>query len=91
MRWPWTRVGPEEDDIRRLEHAVSVLTASLNDTQADVRRLQAEWLDMYDKLVRRDERLRKREERAAGPADPTPNGKAALWSRVKAGGHRGTV
>lgn len=84
MRWPWTRSEPAKDDLRALR-------ASVADLEADVRRLQAEWLDMYDKLVRRDERLRKREERAAGPVDPAPNGKAALWSRVKGGGHRGTV
>lgn len=54
---------------------------------------------MYDKLTRRDERLRKREERAAVVSaspdghpvqGPIPLGKAALWQRVKANGHRGT-
>lgn len=79
MRWPWTRSEPAKDDLRALR-------ASVADLEADVRRVQAEWVDMYDKLMRRDERLRKREERAAVVPEPTPNGKAALWSRVKARG-----
>lgn len=84
MKWPWTRAVPAEDDVRELRQAVA-------DLQADVRRLQSEWLDMYDKLVRRDERLRKREERAGTVQESIPLGKAALWSRVKANGHRGTT
>lgn len=83
MRWPWTRTEPAQDDGRALR-------ASVADLEADVRRLQAEWLDMYDKLVRRDERLRKREERAAVVQEPLPLGKAALWARAKANGHRGS-
>lgn len=74
--WPWKRRVPAEDDLRTLR-------AQLADVQADVRRLQAEWLDMYDKLTRRDERLRKREERAAGAETPAPLDKRALWSRVR--------
>lgn len=62
------------------------LAASVADLQADVRRLQAEWLDMYDKLVRRDERLRKREERAGVVQESLPLGKTALWARLKANG-----
>lgn len=62
------------------------LAASVADLQADVRRLQAEWLDMYEKLVRRDERLRKREERAGGVQEALPLGKTALWARLKANG-----
>lgn len=76
MPWPWKRTGPAEDDVRALRTRV-------DDMEADIRRLKAEWLDMYDKLVRRDERLRKREERAGGgeplPADP----KASLWARAR--------
>lgn len=79
MRWPWKRVEPAEDDIRTLR-------GQLADVQADVRRLQAEWLDMYDKLVRRDERLRKREERAGVVQETLPLGKTALWARLKANG-----
>lgn len=85
MRWPWTRTVPAQDDVRALR-------ASVADLEADVRRLQAEWLDMYDKLVRRDERLRKREERAGAVQETLPLGKAALWARLKANGQerRGT-
>jgi len=82
MRWPWTREEPAKDDLRALR-------ASVSDLQADVRRLNAEWVDMYDKLVRRDERLRRREERAAAVQEPLPLGKAALWARAQANGHRG--
>lgn len=60
----------------------------MKDLEADVRRLQTEWLDMYEKLVRRDERLRKREERAGTVQESLPLGKAALWSRLKANGGR---
>jgi hypothetical protein len=83
MRWPWTREEPAKDDLRELR-------ASVSDLQADVRRLNAEWVDMYDKLVRRDERLRRREERAAAVQEPLPLGKAALWARAQANGHRGS-
>jgi len=83
MRWPWTREEPAKDDLRELR-------ASVSDVQADVRRLNAEWVDMYDKLVRRDERLRRREERAAAVQEPLPLGKAALWARAQVNGHRGT-
>lgn len=79
--WPWKRRVPAEDDLRTLKTAVA-------DLQADQRRLQAEWLDMYEKLTRRDERLRKREERAAG-TEPLPiDRKAALWSRVRSQPHQ---
>lgn len=80
MGWPWTRRGPVEDDLRALKR-------QQEDLAADVRRLQAEWLDMYEKLTRRDERLRKREERA-GQASATPNpDKASLWARVRSQPH----
>jgi hypothetical protein len=83
MKWPWTRTEPAEDNVRALR-------AKVEDLDADVRRLKAEWVDMYDKLVRRDERLRRREERAAVAQEPIPLGKAALWARAQANGHRGT-
>ena len=83
MRWPWTRTEPEQDDVRALR-------ASVSDLQADVRRLNAEWVDMYDKLVRRDERLRRREERAAAVVETPADGKASLWARAQANGHRRT-
>lgn len=75
----WTRREPAKDDLRTLARRV-------DDLEADMRRLKAEWVDMYEKLVRRDERLRKREERAGqSQLDliPAPATKAALWARLK--------
>lgn len=49
----------------------------MEDLDASFRKLKAEWLDLYDQLTRRDERLRKREERAREPAGDT-NGEQPL-------------
>jgi hypothetical protein len=76
----WTRKGPAEDDWRALKRRV-------DDMEADVRRLQAEWVDMYDKLVRRDERLRKREERAGAQETLPLDQKASLWARARSQPH----
>lgn len=84
MRWPWTRKGQDPDLIRRLEAV-----------ESQQRLLLAEWLEMYDKLTRRDERLRKRQERengAGGTQDTPQDVKAALRARVAArGGKIGIV
>lgn len=80
--WPWTKREPPTD--------LRELTQLLKDVQADVRRLEVEWTDMYDKLVTRDARLRKREERAAPAPEPVPSiptmaeRKAALRARLAA-------
>ncbi len=49
-----------------------------------MRGLKGEWLEMYDKLTRRDDRIRKRQEREpeADPIQNTPQAvKAALRAR----------
>ena len=82
MRWPWS--GQDGDTIRNCRAEVAQL-------DSDFRRLKAEWLDMYDKLTRRDERLRKREERAEkdAPVSETPGDlKMALRARLAARGGR---
>ena len=82
--WPWKRQVREPDTIRELRH-------QLEDLQRDVRGLKAEWLDMYEKLTRRDERLRKRQERENGatpPQDTLQAQKAQL--RARALGMRGS-
>lgn len=71
--WPWKR----QDDLRTVMHR-------LEDVEREIRGLKAEWLEMYDKLTRRDERTRKRLERetAPDPAQMTPQErKAALRER----------
>ncbi len=71
MKWPWTRTGPTLDEFRTLE--------------SEVRRLRAEWNDMFERLVRKDDRIRKAQERekAAGAGLDTPGDvKAALRARV---------
>jgi len=76
--WPWKRAVPEQDVIRELRHRVE-------DLEREVRGLKAEWLDQYDKLTRRDERLRKRQERenTPGHTEDTPQGqKAQLRARA---------
>lgn len=55
--WPWKRREPAQDDLR----------TRVADLEADNRRLRAEWKDILDRLLRMDERARKREERAASP------------------------
>lgn len=71
--WPFKRRGPDRDTIQRLE-----------DVEREMRRLKEDWIDYLDKISRRDERLRKRQERASGqiPAFHTPQDvKAALRAR----------
>jgi hypothetical protein len=79
--WPWTRREPVQDDLR----------TRVADLESDNRRLRAEWKDILDRLLRLDERNRKRAERAEGldPAQDTPAArKAALRLRVR---HNGTL
>ena len=82
MPWPWTRRGPAEDDLRALRN-------QLADLESAIKRLRSEWEDMYEKLVRRSERLRKREERQEQQIEmPETNGmpldrKAALRARAR--------
>ena len=79
--WPWKRDGKQTDEIRTLTHRIE-------DLERQFRGLNTEWLDMYDKLARRDDRIRKREERqsAGDPLPMTPQDvKAALRARLAAG------
>lgn len=68
--WPWTRREPAKDDLR----------TRVADLEADNRRLRAEWKDILDRLLRMDERQRKRAERAEALETPqeTPAAKKAL-------------
>jgi hypothetical protein len=61
------------------------------DLEADNRRLRAEWKDILDRLLRMDERQRKRAERAEAPdpaQDTTAARKALLRLRVRENGTR---
>ena len=69
IRWPWTREGPAKDDLRQV-------LQRLEDLESAHRRLKAEWVDMYEKLTSRDERLRKREARSEAAGDT--NGQLAM-------------
>jgi len=83
--WPWKQRGPAADEVRSLRH-------SIEDLQREMRGLKAEWLEMYEKLTRRDDRARKRLERENDPipAITTPQeAKAALRARWAA--TRGTT
>lgn len=74
--WPWTRREPAQDDLR----------TRVADLEADNRRLRAEWKDILDRLLRLDERQRKRQERAEAqdpPQDTQAARKAALRLRVR--------
>ena len=72
--WPWTRREPAQDDLRTRLLAL----------ESEHRRIRAEWADILDRLLRMDERQRKRAERAetSDPAPQTPHDvKAALRAR----------
>jgi len=74
--WPWTRREPAEDNLR----------TRVADLEADHRRLRVEWQDILDRLLRMDERQRKRAERAETPEPPLDTRaarKAALRLRVQ--------
>lgn len=83
MAW-WNRGGPAKDNLR----------TRVADLESDHRRIRAEWSDILDRLLRLDDRHRKRQERAEAAA-PAPKqaatGKAALWARVRAGRANGTL
>lgn len=79
--WPWTSRGPAQDDLR----------TRVADLEADNRRLRAEWKDILDRLLRLDERQRKRAERAETPEPPldTPaRRKELLRLRLGSNGNR---
>lgn len=74
--WPWTRREPAQDDLR----------TRVAELESDIRRLRAEWKDILERLLRMDERQRKRAERAesSDPALETPaQRKALLRLRVR--------
>lgn len=73
--WPWQR-GPAEDDLRTRVAAL----------ESDNRRIRAEWADILDRLLRLDERQRKRQERSETPPESSesPARKKALL-RLRAG------
>lgn len=64
--WPWTRREPAQDDLR----------TRVAELEGDFRRLRAEWTDILDRLLRLDERQRKRAERAE-TSDPPQDTHAA--------------
>jgi len=71
----WTKRGPSMDEF--------------NDLKSEVKRLRAEWNDMFERLVRRDDRIRKRQERETesdGAFTPRADVKAALRARLAARG-----
>lgn len=79
--WPWTRRGPEKDDLR----------TRVADLESDFRRLRVEWTDICDRLLRMDERHRKRQERAEAqdaPQDTPAARKALLRLRMRDNGTR---
>jgi hypothetical protein len=71
--WPWTRREPEQDDLR----------TKVADLESDHRRIRAEWADILERLLRLDERNRKRAERAQAP-DPPQDTLAARKSLLRA-------
>lgn len=76
--WPWTRREPAEDTLR----------TRVGDLESEVRRLRVEWKDTLDRLLRLDDRQRKREERSEAPTHAPVSHrdrKAALWSRMRSG------
>jgi hypothetical protein len=82
MDWPWTRRDPPPDDVRRLRQEVE-------DLRSDLKRIRAEWEDMFERLCRRDDRIRKRQERETAPDQgslPLVSRKMALRARVAARG-----
>lgn len=58
------------DSITTLTRHVAELRQAIADLQADNRRLEAEWLDHYDRTQKQVARLIKREERAAAADAP---------------------
>lgn len=69
--WPWTR----QDQLR----------TRVADLESELRRIRAEWHDVLDRMLRIEDRSRKRAERAEA-VPPTPitpaDTKAALRARV---------
>lgn len=53
--------GPAEDDLRTRVAAL----------ESDLRRIRAEWADILDRLLRMDERQRKRQERSEAATEPS--------------------
>lgn len=78
--WPWNRRVPAQDDLR----------TRVADLEADNRRLRAEWKDILDRLLRMDERARKREERAGVERTPetAQERKAVLRLKVRSNAPR---
>jgi hypothetical protein len=75
--WPWTRREPAQDDLR----------TRVADLESAILRLRAEWADVLDRLLRLDERQRKRAERAESsgpPQDTRAARKAVLRLRMNA-------
>jgi len=72
----WKRKGPTSEEFRTLTHRVE-------DLERAMRGLQAEWLEMYEKLSRRDDRIRKRQERENEP-DPLPMTPQAVKAALRA-------
>jgi len=77
--WPWKQERPNEDDYRNLYNEVLTL-------RAEMKAIRTEWEDVFEKLQRRDDRLRKRQERdrtSEGVQQPLDL-KSALRARVAA-------
>lgn len=81
--WPWTKRGPNTDDVMR----------RLESIERELRGIKTEWLDMHEKLTAVDGRIRKRQERETTPEpvldDPRAR-KALLRARVLGRGGNGT-
>jgi hypothetical protein len=71
----WNKRGHDEDDLGNLWRA-------LHDLESDNKRLRAEWADMFERLVRREDRIRKRLER--GEAEPLPMTPQDVKTRLRA-------
>lgn len=83
MGWPWGR-GNDQDELR----------TRVAELESYNRRLRAEWADILDRLLRLDERQRKRQERAEAPTDtpdtPAARKRALRLRLASQGTHNGT-
>ena len=74
--WPWTKRAEPPDDLR----------TRVADLESEMRRIRVEWKDTLDRLLRVEDRQRKRQERseAASEGQDTPaDRKRLLRLRVR--------
>lgn len=72
------------DSIATLTRHMAELRQAIADLQADNRRLEAEWLDHYDRTQKQVARLIKREERAAAAEAAPLTPRRTILQEVKA-------